>query len=331
MNGSVRDDDEPGGHRCEGPPAAAAELVRGLPEHIGERPPSYPGHPITKPSMSDGDRFAALTPDIVVDGITVGGLTARGVSVRGDSHRWEGGCRQDSMVIARVGKPDTSMLVLAVADGVSSSKHAHMASQDLAHLTTVHLDAEAEGLYRALLDRDEAGLDELVNAVIGRTVAELRLRWHGSAGAGYDDRDYASTLHVLLVPTDESVRERLLISVGDGGLCVFRDGAWTWPGSGAAPSPGLVLDTRTEALPGSYDTARTRLFPSAPGDLLLLGTDGMTNPLAREGEFALRLAGYWGRGEVPAPSDFLWQAQLRAKTYDDDRTVVCLWDRGAAQ
>lgn len=311
---------------AEGEPTQATEVVRGVAEHIGKRPPSYPSHPITKPSVRDGDRVAALTPDILVDGITVKRLTARGVSVRGDAHRWQGHCRQDAMAIARVGAPDAEMLVLAVADGVSSGRRSHVASQDLVHLTAANLDDEAESLHRALLERDESALNGLANKIVGRTVGELRPRWRADTGADYHDRDHSTTLHVLLVPTQETVRQRLLVSVGDGGLRVCRDGAWT---DDDAPSSECLLDPRTAALPGSYDTVETRLFSSSPGDVLLLATDGVIGPLRQEPEFARRLAGYWGKGEVPAPSDFLWQAQLRAKSYDDDRTVVCLWEQGA--
>ncbi|MFM9696718.1 protein phosphatase 2C domain-containing protein [Streptomyces europaeiscabiei] len=280
----------------------------------------------TKPSIRDGDWVAALMPDILVDGIAVGQLTALGVSVRGDSHRWEGHCRQDAMAIARVGPPDAEMLVLAIADGVSSANRSHIASQDLVHQTTVNLDDEAESLYQALRDQNEPELHGLANKIVGQTVGELRARWRADAGADYEDRDHATTLHVLLVPVQEAVRHRLLVSVGDGGLRVCRDGVWT--GDGTQSSQPL-LDPRTAAVPVSYDTVKTRLFSAPPGDVLLLATDGITGPLRQEPEFGRRLAGYWGLGEVPAPSDFLWQAQLRAKSYDDDRTVVCLWEQGA--
>ncbi|WP_329018099.1 protein phosphatase 2C domain-containing protein [Streptomyces sp. NBC_01601] len=306
-------------------PAPETGVVRGVAEHIGKRPPTYPPHPRAKPSMRSGDRLAALTPDILLDGITVGRLTALGVSVRGDSHRWHGHCRQDSMAIARIGPPDSEMLVLAVADGVSSAGRSHVASQDLVYQTLSNLDAEAESLHRGLRERDEPQLNGLANKIIGQAVGELRPKWRAQAGDRYEDRDHASTLHVLLVPVQEAVRERLLLSVGDGGLRVCRGGAWTRGDHESEPTP--LLDPRTAALPGSYDTVETLLFSSSPADVLMLATDGVTGPLHQEREFADKLAGHWGRGEIPAPSDFLWQAQLRAKSYDDDRTVVCLWER----
>ncbi|MFF8474197.1 protein phosphatase 2C domain-containing protein [Streptomyces sp. NPDC015414] len=310
----------------EGEATQANEVVRGTAEHIGGRPPTYPPYPSTKPSVRDGDSLAALMPDTLVDGIISGRLTARGVSVRGDAHRWEGHCRQDAMAIARIGSPDTEMLLLAVADGVSSAKRSHVASHDLVHLTAGNLDKNAENLHKALVKQNESALNGLANKIVDQTVGELRAQWRAGAGPVYDDRDYATTLQVLLVPVQEDVRVRLLISVGDGGLHVCRDGVWT---DDHTPSPARLLDPKTAALPGSYDSAEIRLVTSLPGDVLLLATDGMTGPLCQEHEFARRLAEYWGRKEAPAPSDFLWQAQLRAKSYDDDRTVVCLWETEA--
>lgn len=326
------DGETPGEHTTPDSPAGAESagpepgVLRGVAEHIGRRPPSYPPYPRAKPSMRSGDRLAALAPDMLLDGIAVGRLTALGVSVRGDSHRWEGQCRQDSMAIARIGPPDTEMLVLAVADGVSSAGRSHVASRDLVRQTVVNLDEQAETVHRAVRERDEPQLNGLANKIIGQAVGELRPKWRAQAGDRYDDRDHATTLHVLLVPVQDTVRERLLLSVGDGGLHVCRGGAWTRGDQEAEPAP--LLDPRTAALPGSYDTVETLLFRSSPADVLMVATDGMTGPLHQEREFADRLAGHWGRGKVPAPSDFLWQAQLRAKSYDDDRTVVCLWERG---
>ena len=37
------------------------------------------------------------------------------------------------------------------------------------------------------------------------------------------------------------------------------------------------------------------------------------------------LAEQWG-GAVPGLADFLRQAQAQVRSYDDDRTVVCLWE-----
>ncbi|MGW4194610.1 protein phosphatase 2C domain-containing protein [Streptomyces sp. NPDC005004] len=292
------------------------EPLRRDPAHIGQRPPSYPPRPLRCPSLADGDEFAAFTPAVLLDGAEAGRLTVRAVSVRGDSHNWEGSCRQDAMTVTRIGPPQAEFLLLAVADGLGSARSSHSGSYQVTQQAALHLHREAEIIHTALRTGDTGELRAIANKAIANAVSALRI-----------DRDYATTLHVLLVPTDPAVRERVLFSVGDGGLLVLRDGHWT-PGDPARA--GDLLDTRTEALPHAYRSVKATLLPAVPGEVLLLGTDGITNPLTqRNPEFAQYLAGAWGGPEIPSLSDFLWQAQTRAKSYDDDRTVICVWEAGA--
>ncbi|MFJ7115473.1 protein phosphatase 2C domain-containing protein [Streptomyces albogriseolus] len=263
--------------------------------------------------MRDGDHFAALTPAVLLDGAQVGRLTVRAASIRGDSHNWEGSCRQDSMTVTRVGPPEAELLLLAVADGVGSAAHSHEGSYLVTRQTALHLDREAENIHAALLARDEGELRAIANKAVAGAVGELRI-----------GQDYATTLHVLLVPTDARIRERVVFSVGDGGLFILLEGQWHQTDQ---VDDGSLLDTRTEALPHAYRSVKAKLLYSEPGQVLLLGTDGITNPLTqRDPAFAQHLAHAWGGPQAPSLSDFLWQAQTRAKSYDDDRTVICVWE-----
>lgn len=291
-------------------------LLRGAPAHVGQRPPSYPPHPLQCPTVRDGDGFAAFTPAVLLDGAQVGRLTVRAASVRGDSHNWEGSCRQDAMVVTRLGPPEAEFLLVAVADGVGSATYSHVGSHQFSRQAAVELDGEAEHIHAALTARDEGELRGIANKAIAHAVSAL--------GFG---QEYATTLHALLVPTDPRIRERVVFSVGDGGLFVLREGRWE---RGEPLGDGTLLDTRTEALPHAYSTVKAHLLSAAPGEVLLLGTDGITNPLTQQNpEFAQQLAHAWGGPDVPSLSDFLWQAQTRAKSYDDDRTVICVWEAEA--
>lgn len=295
-------------------PAVPADVPsRGTPVHVGQRPPSYPPHPLRCPSVRDGDHFAAVTPAVLLDGAQVGRLTVRAASVRGDSHNWEGSCRQDSMTVTRVGPREAELLLLAVADGVGSAAHSHEGSYHVTRHAAVHLDREAENIHAALIARDESELRAIANKAIAGAVSDLRI-----------GQEHATTLHILLVPVDAAIRERVVFSVGDGGLFVLRDRQWHH----ASPvDEGSLLDTRTEALPHAYRSVKAKLLYSEPGQVLLLGTDGITNPLTQKDPgFAQHLAQAWGGPQVPSLSDFLWHAQTRVKSYDDDRTVICMWE-----
>ncbi|MET7764772.1 protein phosphatase 2C domain-containing protein [Streptomyces sp. NPDC005393] len=306
------------------------EPLRGVPVHVGHHPPSYPPHPLGRPSMRDADAFAPFSPVVLLDGAQIGRLTVRAASVRGDSHNWEGSCRQDAMAVTRIGPPEAELLLLAVADGVGSALYSHVGSYQFSRLAAVYLDREAEGIHAALYARDEDELRVLATKAVAGAAAELRSGWARAAQhqpRPYADQDYATTLHVLLIPTDARIRDRVLCSVGDGGLFVLREGRWE---HGDPDGGGELLDTRTEALPHAYRSVKATLLRTVPGEVLLLGTDGITNPLTqKDPEFARRLANAWGGPEVPSLSDFLWQAQTRAKSYDDDRTVICVWEEQA--
>ncbi|WP_330239709.1 protein phosphatase 2C domain-containing protein [Streptomyces sp. NBC_00525] len=299
---------------------------RGLPLHTGKRPPRYPPHPLRTPSLHDGDEVAAFNPHVLLDGCTEGHLTVRAASVRGDSHNWEGTCRQDSMLVTRIGPPHAEMLLLAVADGVGSAAYSHSGSYVLSRMAATYLHQDAESIHTAICTGDLAELGALANKSFAGAVSKQRASWERRAASDrltYSDSDYATTLHVLLVPTDPGIRDRALFGVGDGGLISLRQRQWLSGDEGA----GGILDTRTEALPHAYRTAKARLFRTAPGDVLLLGTDGITNPLMqKDPEFAQILTAAWCSGEIPSMSDFLWQLQTRAVSYDDDRTAICLWE-----
>jgi serine/threonine protein phosphatase PrpC len=233
------------------------------------------------------------------------------------------------MVVTRIGPPEAELLLLAVADGVGSARYSHIGSDSISQVAAMHLDREAESIHAALRGRDASELRALGRTAVAFAAAELRSQWEASSrhrSRPYADEDYATTLHVLLIPTDPGIRDRVLFSVGDGGLLVLRDGHW----ENRDPEDGEgLLDTRTEALPHAYRSVKATLLHTVPGEVLLLGTDGITNPLTqKDPEFARRLADAWGEPEVPTLSDFLWQAQTRAKSYDDDRTVICVWEEG---
>ncbi|OEJ51865.1 protein phosphatase 2C domain-containing protein [Streptomyces agglomeratus] len=300
--------------------------VLDAPWHSGNKPPMYPPVPQGLPAAG-GDPDAAVLPDIVVDGAQYGPLTVRAVSVRGDSHRYLGEPRQDALCVTRIGGPGAGeMLLLAVADGVGSALRSHIGSNEACRLAAAYLDRVAGNLFTALEAGDGTAFAELADHVVGQIAVLLTDR---AVRAGHDPGAYATTLRVLLVPVDPAVRTRGFLAVGDGGTSLLRDGAWQLDITGEEDEGSGMIDTRTAALPLAR-TAVTRLVgPVRPGDVLVLCTDGLSTPLAGEPRMREFLGAAWGSGAVPGPADFLWQAQFRVKSYDDDRTAVVLWEGGA--
>ncbi|MFJ8011234.1 PP2C family serine/threonine-protein phosphatase [Streptomyces sp. NPDC096339] len=274
------------------------------------------------------DTEAALVPDTVLDGATAGRLTVRAGSVRGDAHRYHAEPRQDSLAVARLGGPDHELLLLAVADGVGSARRSHAGSRIVCHEIVRQLEPLAGHLADFLRRGEDKELTGLVNSAVGSAAESLA---QSAAGLGHRPDDYATTLRVLLVPVDPAVRTRAFFAVGDGGTLRLREGGWVplFPEEEQSGSGAGIIDTRTAALP-STRYAQVRLIHDAlPGDVIVLCTDGVSNPLAGDGEMREFLRDSWAGGP-PGLADFLWQLQYRVKSYDDDRTAVCLWEEESA-
>ncbi|MFJ5937951.1 protein phosphatase 2C domain-containing protein [Streptomyces sp. NPDC093071] len=273
--------------------------------------------------MSDG-KAAAILPDIVLDGAAFGALTVRAASVRGDSHRYTGEPRQDSVIMALLGEEaGGELLMLAVADGVGSQRLSHVGAYKACRLAVWAFDLRAREMYEALA----AGRADRFADVAEETTTRIAARLQQIAvGSETDPAAYSTTLRVLLVPLDPEVRTRGLVTIGDGGTALLRDGKWDLaPGGTVRETDDGIIDTRTAALPLTR-TPVTRLLTTRPGDVLVLSTDGLSSPLAGEPEMREFLGAAWGGDVVPGPVDFLWQFQYRVKSYDDDRTAVVLWE-----
>ncbi len=289
----------------------------GAAAHIGRRAPAYPPEPTGLPPASEADFYASLLPDTVVDGATFGRAEVRAASVRGDSHRYADECRQDAVAVARIGE----LALLMVADGVGSQPFSHRGSNRICRLFARQVRDREPALRAYLAAGDETAFAGLVNRAVVEAAAGLARE---AERQQMPPKAYSTTMRALLVPIDPDVRVRGFVSVGDGGLLRLRGGGWT--SLDQAAGAAAMIDSATDCLPTQYQHAHARLITDGlPGDVLVLCTDGFSLPLAGESEMRELLAEQWG-GAVPGLADFLWQAQVRARSYDDDRTVVCLWE-----
>ena len=319
--------DEPG----PGPGAVEYAQYRS----VGPRPPSYSPEPGAPAASADG---GALIPDSAVDGFSVGALTVRGASVKGDGHRAGGLPRQDAMALCVLGRgragTERDVVAVFVADGVGSASHSHLgaaaACAAAVELCVAPRDEVAEALARD--DRDLL-LYRFVHVADG--IAD-RLK-DLAAQHGVSPRAVATTLRALLVPIDQGNRLRAAFWIGDGGTFRLRGKGWepVDPGDGeasllAASQAGTAVhSTATAALPDRASALRAAFWHADPGETAVVCTDGLTEPL-KDREFAALLEKDWAGAPAPGTVRFLWQAQNRLRSYDDDRTVVCIWERGAA-
>ncbi|WP_053649096.1 protein phosphatase 2C domain-containing protein [Streptomyces sp. XY431] len=294
--------------------------------HVGRKAPAYPAEPTDIPTVRGGDLYGVLLPDTVVDGGRFGRVTVRAASVRGDSHRYAAECRQDAALVVRAG----GLLLVAVADGVGSQPHSHHGSNGIVRLLAKQVLPRADTLLDLLRTGAAADFTALTSRLVAAAAEELAQE---AERFGHPPKTWSTTLRALLVPADPEVPTRGFLAVGDGGLLRLREGGWenldADGDGGDGDGAGTLISTRTDCLPEAYELVRTALITDTrPGDVLVLCTDGLALPLVKEPELREFLGGRWGR-EVPGLAEFLWQAQVRVRSYDDDRSVVCLWEAPA--
>jgi serine/threonine protein phosphatase PrpC len=297
--------------------------VRGEPWHTGTRPPLYPSVPGKRLAYQRAEPQRGFVPDTVLDGAAVGPFEVRAASIRGDAHRYHGEPRQDSLCVGVLGTPGRDLLVLAVADGVGSQPRSQIGSTRVCQLLLPHLEACAAELDESLGRRDEMGFAVHVNAALANA------RQQFLADISYPAVQYSTTVRALVVPLNPLIRARGFFAIGDGGLARLRAGSWDLEleATTMVDDARGVIRTATDAFPNGYDHVEASLLLDVePGDVLVLCTDGLSTPLKQEAELRDFLSVRWSGGEVPGTSDFLWEAQARSRTYDDDRTVICLWE-----
>jgi protein phosphatase 2C-like protein len=272
-------------------------------------------------------------PDTIADGGSAFGLTVRAASVRGLQKRYSGGPRQDDLCL-RAHQP-TSTLVAAVADGVSGASRSDLA----AALVVRHAAAAA----LRQLDRGTRDLDfrEVFDQAAWALVEEHR-RHAGDPRAGVEDASgsLATTLLVAAVAAGDApspgaraagggddaaegeVRVQLA-AVGDSPAFTLSSGAFE-PLLGESDSVDGLLGGGVSALPGAARTVYERICTLAPGNVLLLCTDGLALPLADgTGDVGRTLARELSR--PPDIVDFARLLDFSRSTYDDDRSLVAIW------
>jgi serine/threonine protein phosphatase PrpC len=290
--------------------------------HVGPKPPSYRPEPSAAVDACQ-DVEGAVIPDTLVDGFTVGALIVRAASIAGDAHRYDGVPRQDALATAVLGPPEHGLVLGVVADGVGSQRYSHVGAAAACKAAVTALVPRSGAIEAAL----RGGLRDRLHYELVHIADEVAAAIEAEAGriAGSGE-ELATTFRAVLVPTDPKVRSRLAFSVGDGATFRLAEGGWTRIRPESTDDNGQVRDNATAVLPLHSAELRVDVWAGDPGDTIVVCTDGFSNLLG-EKDFASTLAEDWGIAEVPGMMRFLWQAQSRLRGYDDDRTVICIWER----
>ncbi|MFJ9815702.1 protein phosphatase 2C domain-containing protein [Streptomyces sp. NPDC101151] len=341
-----------------GPPAVATALdlpVTPPPppsslDYVGSGPPTYAPEPTALPA-ADPDVLDELVADTVLDGARYGACTLRAVSMRGDSARYRGEPRRDSLLTARFGTGEQALVLVAMATGARATPDSHLAAAEACQLIGRAVGRSHQRLVEDIRAARRGDLKSGLHRLADRSLGKLRA---SAVEQDLDPEEYTASLRCLLLPADPDCRTRVFFGVGEGGLFRLRGGEWhdieprVSPadttgepvlGFGSAPAETpegdrLTMDLGIPTPPSPYEPApepprepfRFRASVARPGDVLVMGTCGLAEPLRGEPALCAYLARRWSGRTPPGLAAFLADTQVRVKGYADDRTAAAVWE-----
>ncbi|MEV5749773.1 protein phosphatase 2C domain-containing protein [Actinoallomurus sp. NPDC052308] len=247
---------------------------------------------------------------IAADAASVGGLTVRAASLVGPGHRCEEPAtpRQDAYRLGR----DTAKrhLIVAIADGMSDSRRAHLGANVAATAIV--------GRIRADLDRDAPLVASEIFLDAARQMAGAAER----DGVTEHDVRAAALAAVIPVHAGESGRRAVwLAALADVSGWLRQPGGWTRL-TGVAKA-ALDAGRLEEFLPFHPDQVQDATIALGPDSVLALTTDGVGDVLAPGEALAPWFADRWR--QPPHIAAFLEDVGFEAAGRLDDRTAVVVW------
>jgi serine/threonine protein phosphatase PrpC len=261
-------------------------------------------------------------PDTLLDGWSTDTITVRGASQRGHLHRYNGAPRQDDFTAHHL--PDGRVIVL-VADGVSGAPQSHLgaatATKHAAEWLHAHLGPDpADTDWTALIKSTAWALTERAQTLLGLPTPDpVRA-----------EEQLATTLVCAVIePTATGSLRAYLIGVGDSS-------AWLLPTSGRfielLGAKAVTADGMSSSAVAGLPRVPTDITPAVveitPGEVLVIGTDGIGDPLGGgEGGVGNLLREVLTEPGTPSLIEFAHAVDFSRETFDDDRTLVAIWPR----
>jgi serine/threonine protein phosphatase PrpC len=253
-------------------------------------------------------RLLEHVPDTALDWLETPTASMRAVSARGRLHRHLGEAREDSFALAET----EGHLVLAVADGVGNAPASHVGSAIAARMAVL-----SPGTVLPALMASESGTETLdlrdVSAALAFVAADREI----------PPLAVSTTLLLAAIrPPDPGTGETrvTLVQLGDSLAFRLRSRVWERLGPSAPQDEEDVKSTATVALP-EHTQALIWTDVFRPGETLALTSDGVSEAMAGNVDYAASLALLW-ESTAPAPNDLLRVIDATVKSYDDDRTFM---------
>lgn len=277
----------------------------------------------TDPPVLEGGTAAGRRPwrlpagqvqsGIAADAAQLGDLEVRAASVIGPGHRCDepATARQDAYALMRA--RSGSHLIVAVADGVSSSASSEIGAR-------VAVSAAARTLHQALEvspDPERLAADTLFNEVAGEMVGTGRSR-------ALDDSALCSLLIVAVIPAvaqPDGSRRVWTAQVGD--VSLWLHGRNGWSQRTGRSKRGLNRNKVDAVLPFNPDQVVAGFVDVEPGQGVAVMTDGLGDTLSDVATAGPFFAACWAR--PPHLAGFVSDLCFDALGQNDDRTAVVVW------
>ena len=290
------------------------------------------------PSAAVGDRWAPIVvdepifdfepkpptsrsyrPDTVFDGWSTGDFTVRMASVRGYSHRYSGTPRQDAAEIAF--HPETGAVIFAVADGVSSARESHLGAAKACEMAVIVLRHQLSSPHGRA---DFTEMVEVAAAGMVRQAAHI-LRQKRPDPAAVEAR-FGTTLVAGYIFPEAGGAAASMIQIGDSSAWVLRGGRYLPVLDQKLDPHAEVISSGVSPLPRIPASVSPINLSLAPGEVLLIGTDGFGDPLGDgDGKVGQLFAGHLTT--PPSGRALAHLLDFSRETFDDDRTLVAVWQQ----
>lgn len=266
-------------------------------------------------------RSVPFRPDTVIDGWSSDAMTVRGASLRGHFHRYNSAPRQDDFAIHLM--PDGRIIAI-VADGVSAATQSHLGSSAVVNYAAQWLLSQAPS------DTEQIDWEALVKSTAWALTERAQVLFKTpDPDPSRAEKELATTLTLAVVELQAPGAYRaFVVGVGDSGAWLLRDGEFYPVLDGKAVGEGGISSSAVSGLPRVPTQVEPSVVEFGSGDVLLLGTDGIGDPLGGgQGGVGNLFRELFSDSAPPSLIEFAHAVDFSRETFDDDRTLVAICPR----
>lgn len=271
--------------------------------------------------VSDAYSGFPFRSDIMVDGWSTDSITLRGVTQRGHLHRYNGTPRQDDFNVHHTAE---GRVIVAVADGVSQARRSHIGASKATQYAAKWLHSSVQGDiwnidWLGLFQSTAWALNETAQSVLGLS----------SPDPVATENELATTLVCAVVEPAGPGRLRACVAgVGDSSAWLLSAGRFSKLLSGKNTGADGIRTSEVVGLPRVPPEIESMEVEIGPGEVLLIGTDGIGDPLGTgEGAVGDLFRRVLHRESRPTLIEFAHTVDFSRQSFDDDRTLVAVWPR----